>query len=1527
MSGTNPNDGVGLSQFQMQALMQHLERLMKQRDDALHERLDQMENRDHNEEERRRRGNDGVPRQNRIDGIKLNIPPFKGKNDPEAYLEWEMKIEHVFSCNNYEEDQKVKLAATEFSDYALVWWNKLQKERARNEEPMVDTWTEMKKIMRKRYVPASYSRDLKFKLQKLTQGNKGVEEYFKEMDVLMIQANIEEDEEVTMARFLNGLTNDIRDIVELQEFVEMDDLLHKAIQVEQQLKRKGVAKRSFTNFGSSSWKDKGKKDGAATSSSSTPIPSKTRSKSQEEPSKRSRDVKCFKCQGLGHYAYECPNKRSMVLRDGEYISESDVEEEEESEYVEEEETPEGDLLMIRQLLGGQLKHEEESQRENIFHTRCLINGKVCMVIIDGGSCTNVASARLVSKLNLATKPHPRPYKLQWLSKDGEVQVRQQVEVDVSIGKYNDKVLCDVVPMEASHLLLGRPWQFDKRANHDGYTNKISFMHQDKKIVLKPLSPQEVCEDQKKMREKLLQEKREKEKVSKTLESEKKRETLERKKSEQKKSETLEVRESYLATKSEVKRLFRAKQSLYILFCKNQILTTNTFDDFEVPSSVKTLLQDFQDMFPPNVPNGLPPLRGIEHQIDLIPGASLPNRPAYRSNPQETKEIQRQVDELISKGWVRDSMSPCAVPVILVPKKDGTWRMCSDCRALNNITIKYRHPIPRLDDLLDELHGACYFSKIDLKSGYNQIRIREGDEWKTAFKTKYGLYEWLVMPFGLTNAPSTFMRLMNHILREFIGKFVVVYFDDILIYSTSLDLHIDHLKSVLTVLRKEQLYANLEKCIFCTNHVVFLGFVVSSKGVQVDEEKVRAIQEWPTPKSVTEVRSFHGLASFYRRFVKDFSTLAAPLNEVLKKNVGFKWGEKQEEAFNVLKQKLTNAPILALPNFQKSFEIECDASNVGIGAVLMQEGHPIAYFSEKLSGPTLNYSTYDKELYALVRALKTWQHYLYPKEFVIHSDHESLKYIKGQGKLNKRHAKWVEFLEQFPYVIKHKKGKGNIVADALSRRHALLSMLETKLIGLECLKSMYENDETFGEIFKNCEKFSENGFFRHEGFLFKENKLCVPKCSTRNLLVCEAHEGGLMGHFGVQKTLETLQEHFYWPHMKKDVQKFCEHCIVCKKAKSKVKPHGLYTPLPIPEYPWIDLSMDFVLGLPKTSNGRDSIFVVVDRFSKMAHFIPCKKVDDASHVADLFFKEIVRLHGLPRSIVSDRDSKFLSHFWRTLWSKLGTKLLFSTTCHPQTDGQTEVVNRTLGTLLRTVLRKNLKTWEACLPHVEFAYNRAVHSTTNCSPFEVVYGFNPLTPLDLLPMPNVSVFKHKEGQAKADYVKKLHERVKDQIERKNKSYAKQANKGRKKVVFEPGDWVWVHMRKERFPEQRKSKLQPRGDGPFQVLERINDNAYKVELPGEYNVSSTFNVSDLSLFDADGESDLRTNPSQEGENDEDMTKSKGKDPLEGLGGPMTRARARKAKEALQQVLSILFEYKPKFQGEKSKVVSCIMAQMEED
>ena len=341
-------------------------------------------------------------------------------------------------------------------------------------------------------------------------------------------------------------------------------------------------------------------------------------------------------------------------------------------------------------------------------------------------------------------------------------------------------------------------------------------------------------------------------------------------------------------------------------------------------------------------------------------------------------------------------------------------------------------------------------------------------------------------------------------------------------------------------------------------------------------------------------------------------------------------------------------------------------------------------------------------------------------------------------------------------------------------------------------------------------------------------------------------------------------------------------------------------------------MDFVLGLPRTRRGHDSIFVVVDRFSKMSHFIACHKSDDASHIANLFFRDIVRLHGVPKTIVSDRDVKFMSYFWKTLWGKLGTKLLFSTTCHPQTDGQTEVVNRTLSTLLRAMIKKNLREWEDCLPHVEFAYNRAVHSTTQLCPFEVVYGFKPITPLDLLPLP-LHERVNMEASKRADFVRKIHEKTKEAIEKKGKYNAARVNKKRKEVIFQPGDMVWVHFRKDRFPVQRKSKLMPRGDGPFKVLAKINDNAYKIDLPTtEFGVSNTFNVADLTPYAGEDLDASRSTPFQGGEDDEDIPNplpfssiddvAAQDKPNEVRIGPMTRARA---KLLGQQVNSLLIEY----------------------
>nr|XP_027120542.1 uncharacterized protein LOC113737516 [Coffea arabica] len=948
-----------------------------------------------------------------IKGIKMKIPPFQGKSDPDTYLEWESRVELVFDCNDYTDAQKLRLAVVEFTDYAIVWWEQVVTSRRRCGEPPITTWTELKRLMKKRFVPSHYHRDLYQKLQTLTQGQRSVEDYYKDMEISMLRADIQEDREATMARFLNGLRVEIADQLELQYYVEIEDMVEKAIKIEQRLKRRGTTRnynphpQAFTRpfqprreeRGSNTWTTpKPKQDqGSSSRPPFTKTDSKVVSKPTFETSKpRNRDTKCWRCQGVGHIASQCPNPRTMlVLPNGDIVTDDEEEDYkdmpplvEEEDEIEEVPTQDKVGLVARRALATQAS-KDELQRDNIFYTRCHVTTKVCSLVIDPGSCTNVASALMVEKLNLPTSEHPRPYKLQWLNNSGEITLApltpQQVHEDqVSLQKeYDLHVTTKKDNAKAKRLVLADP-----------SSSKLDHSHS----ALEP---------------------------------------------------TQERKPSMLAKVKDVRQALHSNQVLFILFGKESLLTNAL--DASLPSVITNLLQEYQDIFPEDIPNGLPPLRGIEHQIDFIPGSSLPNKAPYRTNPEETKEQQRQVEELLGKGWIQESLSPCAVPVLLVPKKDGGWRMCTDCRAINAITVKYRHPIPRLDDMLDELHG--------------------------------------------------------------------------------------------------------------------------------------------------------------------------------------------------------------------------------IGAVLLQEGRPVAYFSEKLNGAALNYSTYDKELMALVRALQTCQHYLRPREFVLHTDHESLKHIKSQDKLSKRHARWITFIDSFTFVLKYKTD--------------------------------------FGEIFSSLPRHSREHYFISQGFLYYKDKLCIPKSSMRTLLAKESHGGGLMGHFGIAKTLMILQEHFFWPRMRSDVERHIES-------------------------------------------------------------------------------------------------------------------------HPQTDGQTEVVNRTLSTLLRAIIKKNIKSWEDCLPHVEFAYNRTVHSATHYSPFEIVYGFNPLTPLDLTPLP-VQERVNLDGKNKAAYVRELHSKVRANIEKRTLQYIQSANKGHRKLVFEPGDWVWIHMRKERFPVKRRSKLLPRGDGPFQVLERINDNAYKLELPGEYGTMS--------------------------------------------------------------------------------------------
>ncbi|KAK1608376.1 hypothetical protein QYE76_032049 [Lolium multiflorum] len=812
---------------------------------------------------------------------------MKGEDDAEAYLSWALKVDKIFRIHNYSGAKKVAMASLEFEEYANTWWEQVVTQREEKGEPPIDTWEDMKEEMQARFVPTHYKTDLFNKLQKLKQGTKTVEEFFKEMELTMMRANIQESENQTIARFFNGLNYPIKRIVEFQQYSNMVELVHQASKAERQVNediKYSKSKQYFASKLATTTPTTSVKPTASSTPSKQPtIQSRMKqtvsSTASSKASTGSSNVTCFKCGTQGHKSFECKNTKVMItmengdietLSEGEYEALVQAAVANEEEY--DEESGEDPLLcthdpspslVVTRVLTTQPQAMED-QRCNIFQTRAGIGGKSIKVIIDGGSCHNLASTELCEKLNLTLRKHPHPYHVQWLSDKGNVKIQHTVTVNFKIGPYEDTVECDVVPMTVCHMLLGRPWQFDKKAIHDGYSNAYTFKVKDKKFELRPMTPSQIIADNAKALARAQHH---------THHSELRGEgATHQKESERHHPHMSERKSVLLATKSEWREVKDNPSTTihYVLICKG--LSSETNDLTNIPSSLLSLLKEFQDVFPDELPHGLPPLRGIEHRIDLIPGAPLPNRAAYRTNPEDTKEIQRQIQDLLAKG------------------------------------------------------------------------------------------------------------------------------------------------------------------------------------------------------------------------------------------------------------------------------------------------------------------------------------------------------------------------------------------------------------------------------------------------------------------------------------------------------------------------------------------------------------------------------------------EVVRLHGIPASIVSDRDVKFMSYLWKSLMAKFGVKLLFSSSSHPQTDGQTEVVNRSLSTLLRTLVKTNLKSWEDCLPHAEFAYNRAKHSTTSRSPFMIVYGFEPPTALDILPLP-LHERTNMDFDERTTAMKKLHEETRATIQEHVLRQANRLNAKKKERVFEEGDLVWIHLRKERFPQERNSKLKPRGDGPFKVLKRINNNAYVIDIPtSKYLVNSLLTTLDL-------------------------------------------------------------------------------------
>ena len=1039
--------------------------------------------------------------------------------------------------------------------------------------------------------------------------------------------------------------------------------------------------------------------------------------------------------------------------------------------------------------------QREPERRPLLKLNGELEGRPVVIMIDSGATSNFIDSAVVERHDLPRVAiAARRVKLA----NGEAHVVRHAVANaaLSIGEANSKENFFVFPLSSSNnVILGQPW-----------LTRVNPMIDWQKRTVRTQSGEELS--------------------SQNESGSKEQANLHTHRSSKLNSIVNQDDEEILCTA--------------IVTCEDEIATADAHASSECAAKATSVVRNdrelqmirrFEDRFPTGPPTSLPPFRpGHDFSIETDPNAKPPCLPVRKMSPAENEELKKQLSALMNAGSIVPSRAPYGAPVTFARKKSGELRLCIDYRALNAITVRDRYALPNVAALLDQVGNSKVKSTLDLRSGYHQLRVIDEDVPKTTFRTRYGSFAFRVLPFGVTNGPGRFMGFLQEAFRDMLDQCVVIFIDDLLVYSPNEEQHEKDLTRVLQRLRELKLECKLSKCRLFRDTVSFLGYELRPGGVAVQQDKIEAIRDWPLPKCASDVRSFIGLTTFYREFVRNFSKICAPLSDLTKKGVKWEWTLAAQQAFDELKAQMQTTPVLAVPNPDWPFTVTTDSSDFAVGAVLAQtdpgtnKTRPVCFMSKKLSDAERRWPTHEQELFAIVRALTTWRHYLLGAQFKVYTDHRSLQYLFTQPNLSARQIRWIELFADFDIgnKIHYQEGKSNVVADALSRRHDMkpdsseprdvearakrdrmmkqlmlqnyelnsaISATEPSVI--DAIRAAYDDDPVIGRDAPIAKKVRElNKLTRKDELWFKQDRIYVPDVSSiKTKLMHEAHDAQHAGHLGTEKTVKLLSRNYVWPRMHEDVKSYVSSCMSCQQNKSiNQLQQGLLQPLPIPNECWQQCTMDLITQLPRTKKGNDAIVVVIDKLSKLTHVWPTTTTVGAVELARQFFHEVVRLHGFPTSIVSDRDPRFTSLFWGELWRMSGTKLAMSTAYHPQTDGQTERQNRTLEEMLRAFVSVQQNDWDEQLDAAELAINNSTQASSKETPFYLTYGRHVRTPLNL-------AVPSSTNQSAVDVVETLrdaHALAREKLIEAQQRQSEYANKHRQDVSFEVGDKVMLSTR---------------------------------------------------------------------------------------------------------------------------------------